>query len=134
MPESQQTGADELVRTASEIPPATWPELFSAQVRRRPEAVAVVYEDTALTYAELDERANRLAHALIARGAGPERVVGLCLPRSAELIVAIVAVLKAGGAYLPIDPEYPAERIAFMVRDARASVAVPDHDADEREP
>ncbi|WP_250008421.1 non-ribosomal peptide synthetase [Actinoplanes sp. M2I2] len=97
---------------------ATWPELFSVQVRRRPEAVAVVYEDMALTYAELDERANRLAHALIGRGAGPERVVGLCLPRSADLIVAEVAVLKAGAAYLPIDPEYPAERIAYLLADA----------------
>ncbi|WP_208116370.1 non-ribosomal peptide synthetase [Paractinoplanes brasiliensis] len=97
---------------------ATWPELFSEQVRRRPEAVAVVFEDTTLTYAELDERANRLAHALIARGAAPERVVGLCLPRSADLIVAEVAVLKAGAAYLPIDPDYPAERIGYLLADA----------------
>ncbi|MBL7253034.1 non-ribosomal peptide synthetase [Paractinoplanes lichenicola] len=108
----------EFARTDAVVTLATWPELFSAQVRQRPEAVAVVYEDTALTYAELDERANRLAHALIARGAGPERVVGLCLPRSADLIVAEVAVLKAGAAYLPIDPEYPAERIAYLLGDA----------------
>ncbi|MFI5843335.1 amino acid adenylation domain-containing protein [Catenuloplanes sp. NPDC051500] len=97
---------------------ATWPELFADQVRQRPEAVAVVYEGTTLTYAALDERANRLAHALIARGAGPEQVVGLCLPRSADLIVAEVAVLKAGAAYLPIDPEYPAERIGYLLADA----------------
>ncbi|WP_344317138.1 amino acid adenylation domain-containing protein [Actinoplanes couchii] len=97
---------------------ATWPELLAVQVRRRPDAVAVVYEDTVLTYAEVDERANRLAHALIARGAGPEQVVGLCLPRSADLIVAEVAVLKAGAAYLPIDPDYPAERIAYLLADA----------------
>ncbi len=109
----------EFARTDAVVTLATWPELFSAQVRQRPQAVAVVYEDTALTYAELDERANRLAHALIARGAGPEQVVGLCLPRSADLIVAEVAVLKAGAAYLPIDPEYPAERIAYLLADAR---------------
>ncbi|MEH1164048.1 amino acid adenylation domain-containing protein [Micromonospora sp. CPCC 205539] len=103
---------------ARETPLATWTELFSVQVRQRPQVVAVVYEDIALTYAELDERANRLAHALIARGAGLERVVGLCLPRSVDLIVAVVAVLKTGGAYLPIDPEYPAERIAYLLADA----------------
>ena len=113
----------EFARTDAVVTLATWPELFSAQVLQRPEAVAVVYEDTALTYAELDERANRLAHALIARGAGPEQVVGLCLPRSADLIVAEVAVLKAGAAYLPIDPEYPAERIAYLLADA-APIAV----------
>ncbi|MGW4644572.1 amino acid adenylation domain-containing protein [Sphaerisporangium sp. NPDC004334] len=104
--------------TAHEVPSLTWPEMFAEQVRRRPDAVALVFEDLALTYAELDERANRLAHALIARGAGPERVVGLALPRSAELIVAEVAVLKAGAAYLPLDTDYPAGRIAYMLADA----------------
>ena len=111
MPESHLTDS---VRTTL----TTWPELFAVQVRQRPGAVAVVFEDTALTYGELDERANRLARALIARGAGPERVVGLCLPRSLDLIVAEVAVLKAGAAYLPIDPEYPAERIGYLLADA----------------
>jgi non-ribosomal peptide synthetase component F len=105
---------------------ATWPELFEARVSATPDAVALVFEGTALTYAELNARANRLAHALVARGAGPERVVGLSLPRSVEMIVAEVAVLKAGGAYLPLDPDYPAERIAFMVADAAPVVVLDD--------
>ncbi|WP_422769149.1 amino acid adenylation domain-containing protein [Plantactinospora sp. WMMC1484] len=100
-------------------PPATWPALFAEQVRRAPGAVAVVCEDVELSYAELDARAGRLAAALVARGVGPERVVALCLPRSVEMIVAEVAVLKAGGAYLPVDRDYPAERIGFMLADAR---------------
>ncbi|WP_338900577.1 amino acid adenylation domain-containing protein [Streptomyces sp. TG1A-60] len=105
--------------TAHTVPADTWPAMFAARVRQRPDAVALVFEDEELTYAELDERANRLAHALIARGAGPERIVALALPRSAELIVAEVAVLKSGAAYLPIDHDYPAERIAYMLGDAR---------------
>src|SRR5262249_14080897 len=72
-----------------------------------------------LSFAELDERANRLAHALIRRGAGPERVVALALPRSVELITAQLAVAKAGAAFLPVDPAYPADRIAFMLADAQ---------------
>ncbi|QKV72487.1 amino acid adenylation domain-containing protein [Amycolatopsis sp. Hca4] len=100
-------------------PPATFPELFAARVRENPDAVALVFEDEELTYAELDARANRLAHVLIGRGAGPERVVALAVPRSIEMIVAELAVLKAGAAYLPLDQDYPAERIAFMVSDAR---------------
>ncbi|MEV7969457.1 non-ribosomal peptide synthase/polyketide synthase [Sphaerisporangium sp. NPDC088356] len=110
--------------TGHDIPSLTWPEMFAEQVRLRPDAVALVFEDTVLTYAELDERANRLAHALIARGAGPERVVGLALPRSAELIVAEVAVLKAGAAYLPLDTDYPADRIAYMLADAAPACLV----------
>ncbi|MEU9185750.1 amino acid adenylation domain-containing protein [Streptomyces sp. NPDC048484] len=101
------------------IPLRTWPEMFAEQVRQRPDEIALVFEDTRLTYAELDERANRLAHALVARGAGPERVVALAVPRSAELIVAEVAVLKSGAAYLPVDTDYPADRISYMLADAR---------------
>ncbi|MFJ7071664.1 amino acid adenylation domain-containing protein [Streptomyces sp. NPDC098781] len=104
--------------TEHTVPPDTWPAMFAEQVRTRPDEVALVFEEEELTYAELDERANRLAHALIARGAGPERIVALALPRSAELIVAEVAVLKSGAAYLPIDHDYPADRIAYMLRDA----------------
>ncbi|MFD1501195.1 non-ribosomal peptide synthetase, partial [Streptosporangium lutulentum] len=106
------------------VPPRTWPEMFAEQVRLRPDAVALVFEDTHLTYTELDERANRLAHALIARGAGPERVVALALPRSAELIIAEVAVLKSGAAYLPVDTDYPADRIAYMLADAAPACLV----------
>ncbi|WP_328369807.1 non-ribosomal peptide synthase/polyketide synthase [Streptomyces sp. NBC_00445] len=104
--------------TDHDVPLRTWPQMFAEQVRVRPDDIALVFEDTALTYAELDERAARLAHALIARGAGPERVVALAVPRSAELVVAEVAVLKSGAAYLPVDTDYPADRIAYMLTDA----------------
>ncbi|MEU9117943.1 amino acid adenylation domain-containing protein, partial [Streptomyces sp. NPDC048483] len=100
--------------------------LFGRQVHRTPDAVAVVCGDTALTYAELDARANRLAHALIAHGAGPERLVALALPRSAELVTAILAVLKTGAGYLPLDPEHPAARISGMLEDARPSLLLTD--------
>ncbi|MBW0092494.1 amino acid adenylation domain-containing protein, partial [Pseudonocardia sp. KRD-184] len=103
---------------------ATWPALFAEQVRRAPDAVALVLEDVELTYGELDARASRLAHVLAALGAGPERVVALTLPRSVDMIVAEVAVLKAGAAYLPLDPDYPAVRIAYMAADARPAVIV----------
>ncbi|MFE6281176.1 amino acid adenylation domain-containing protein [Streptomyces sp. NPDC057877] len=100
------------------VPLDTWPAMFAEQVRRRPDDVALVFEDEHLTYAGLDERANRLAHALLARGAGPERIVALSLPRSVDLFVAEVAVLKSGAAYLPVDHDYPADRIAYMLGDA----------------
>jgi amino acid adenylation domain-containing protein/non-ribosomal peptide synthase protein (TIGR01720 family) len=104
--------------TAHDIPPRTWPEMFADQVRQRPDDIALVFEDASLTYAELDDRAGRLASALIARGAGPERVVALAVPRSADLIVAEVAVLKSGAAYLPVDTDYPADRVSYMLADA----------------
>jgi amino acid adenylation domain-containing protein/non-ribosomal peptide synthase protein (TIGR01720 family) len=105
--------------TDREVATATLAELFEAQVARTPDAMAVAAEGLELSYAELNERANRLARLLIERGAGPERFVALALPRSAELIVALLAVLKSGAAYLPIDSGYPADRIAFMLDDAR---------------
>ncbi|MFD3586804.1 non-ribosomal peptide synthase/polyketide synthase [Streptomyces sp. NPDC058683] len=127
--------------TACPAPDAGLPALFEAQVRATPEAPAVVFEDTVLTYRELNRRANRLAHALIARGVGPEQVVALRLPRSAELVVAVVAVLKTGAAYLPVDPDYPAARIAYMLEDARPTVVLddlaavtPDGDLPEHDP
>jgi amino acid adenylation domain-containing protein len=104
--------------TASEVPGECWPQSFEAQVTRHPHRVAIVFEDRFLTYAELDAAANRLAHLLIERGAGPERLVGLALPRSPELFVAVAAVLKSGSGYLPLDPDNPAGRIRFMLSDA----------------
>ncbi|WP_157851799.1 AMP-binding protein, partial [Streptomyces monomycini] len=94
-----------------------FPELFARQVARTPDATALAFEDTTLTYRELDARANRLAHWLAGQGVGPETRVALVLPRSVELAVALLAVLKAGGAYVPVDPEYPRARRAFILAD-----------------
>ena len=102
------------------------PARFEAQVAATPEAVAVVFGPTTLTYAQLNARANRLAHHLMARGVGPEQLVALALPRGPELIVALLGVLKAGAAYLPLDVDYPPERIAFMLADAAPAVVVTD--------
>ncbi|GAB2609716.1 amino acid adenylation domain-containing protein [Kribbella endophytica] len=113
---------------------ATWPALFADHVRSTPDAVAVVFEQTSLTYAELDRAADRLARVLVAQGAGPEQVVGLALPRSIALIVAEVAVLKSGSAYLPLDVDYPAERIAYMLGDARPTCLVTTAELAERLP
>jgi amino acid adenylation domain-containing protein len=95
---------------------------FEAQVRRTPDAIAVVAGGERLTYAQLNARANRLAHHLRALGVAPETRVGVCIERSLDLVVAIYGVLKSGGAFVPLDPGYPAERIAFMLADADAPV------------
>ncbi|MFF1482018.1 amino acid adenylation domain-containing protein [Streptomyces sp. NPDC058301] len=102
----------------------TLPQLFEAQAVRTPDNTAVVYDTTSLSYRELNERANRLARALIARGAGPERLVALVLPRSAETVVALLAVVKAGAAWIPVDPEYPPARIAGLLASARPLLVV----------
>ncbi|WP_455678742.1 amino acid adenylation domain-containing protein, partial [Streptomyces atratus] len=120
--------------TAREVPQASLPELFAAQVAATPQAVAVVFEDTEVTYAELDARSNRLARLLIGRGVGPEDFVALALPRSVEMIVAQLAVAKAGAAFLPVDPEYPAERIAYMLADARPALLLTTMTVGERLP
>ncbi|MGW6535807.1 amino acid adenylation domain-containing protein [Streptomyces sp. NPDC055011] len=111
--------AERAATTTRDLPPGTVVDAFAARVREHPEAVALVAGTEELTYAELDARVDRLARLLAARGVGPERFVGIALPRGAELVVALLAVLRAGGAYLPLDLEYPAERLEFMVRDAR---------------
>ncbi len=98
--------------------------LFSEQAGRTPLAPAVIFEDQTLSYAELEARSNRLAHHLRGLGVGPEVVVGICLERSAEMVVGLLAILKAGGAYLPLDPDYPPERLAFMLADAGAPVVM----------
>ena len=93
-------------------------ELFEAQVEKTPDAVAVVFEDRQLSYAELNRRANRLAHHLRELGVKPDTRVALCVERGLEMIVALMAVLKAGGAYVPLDPAYPVERLRFMLADS----------------
>jgi amino acid adenylation domain-containing protein/non-ribosomal peptide synthase protein (TIGR01720 family) len=110
--------------TAVDVPEATFPELFEAQAARTPDATALVFQDTALSFAELNARANRLARHLIDNGAEAERFVAVALPRSAELVVAILAVLKTGAAYLPLDPELPPDRIDFVLRDAQPVLVV----------
>src|SRR5262249_33253568 len=117
-PEERRIALLEWNDTARAIPSATWPELFAAQVGRTPDAVAALFEDQRLTYAQLDARANRLAHHLRAAGVGPEIVVGLCLERSLEMLIGLIGILKAGGAYLPLDPSYPRERLRFAIEDA----------------
>ena len=101
-------------------------DLFEAQVRRTPDATALVDGTRQWTYRELDQRANRLAHYLQARGVGPDRLVAARLPRSPELIVALWGILKAGGAYLPLDPQLPAQRLRFTLEDAGVDVVVTD--------
>jgi amino acid adenylation domain-containing protein len=97
-------------------------QLFEEQVERTPDAVAVVYEDEQLTYHQLNCRANQLAHHLRSLGVGADVLVGLCVERSLEMIVGLLGIFKAGGAYLPLDPEYPQERLEFMLEDAQISV------------
>ncbi|MGE7955443.1 non-ribosomal peptide synthase/polyketide synthase [Pseudomonas sp. NPDC089530] len=97
-------------------------ELVSDRARENPQAVAVLFGDQQLTYGELESRANRLARALIARGVGPEVRVAIAMPRSAEIMVAFLAVLKAGGVYVPLDVEYPRDRLLYMMQDSRAKL------------
>jgi non-ribosomal peptide synthetase component F len=99
-------------------------ELFEAQADRTPDALAVRCGHTQLTYGELDHRANGFARRLIELGVGPEVLVGVCLDRSLELVIALLGVLKAGGGYLPLDPAYPQERLRFMLSDSNAGVVV----------
>nr|WP_066382496.1 MULTISPECIES: amino acid adenylation domain-containing protein [unclassified Anabaena] len=113
--------------------------LFTAQVKRTPNAIAVTFEQQQLTYQELNARANQLAHYLQTLGVKPETLVGVCVERSVEMVVCLLGILKAGGAYVPIDPEYPQERIAYMLEDSQVNVLltqekllsqIPQHQAD----
>ena len=108
--------------------------LFETQVERAPHAIALTCDGQAMTYQDLNARANRLAHHLRTLKLGPETVVGLCLERSPNLVVAILAVLKAGAAYLPLDPTYPAERLRFLVDDARVPVLLTQESVRDRLP
>lgn len=97
-------------------------QLFAAQVEQTPDAVAVVFRDSQLTYRELNERANQLAHYLQKLGVKPEVLVGICVERSLEMVVGVLGILKAGGAYLPLDPTYPQARLAFMLSDSQVPI------------
>ncbi|HEV2148540.1 MAG TPA: amino acid adenylation domain-containing protein, partial [Longimicrobiaceae bacterium] len=110
--------------TAAPYPPACVHELVAAQAARTPCAAAVVFRGETLSYAELESRANRLAHHLRRLGVGPETRVGVCLERTLELVVALLAVLKAGGAYVPLDPAYPRERLGWMQEDAGVALVL----------
>ena len=110
--------------TAVPVPAATVPGLIAAQAARTPDAVAVISGDAHLSYGELEARSGRLAGYLRSAGAGPETVAGVCLERGAEMVTALLAIWKAGAAWLPVDPGYPAERVAFVLADGRARVVV----------
>ncbi|WP_190120132.1 non-ribosomal peptide synthetase, partial [Streptomyces flavofungini] len=110
--------------TAAPVVAHTMAEAFAEQVVAGPDRIAVICGEQELTYRELDARANRLARVLLAHGVARDSVVGLALPRSTEQIVTVLAILKAGGCYLPLDPEYPAERLAFMISDSAPALVV----------
>ncbi len=99
-------------------------QMFEAQVEQTPDVVAVLDQDERLTYQELNQRANQLAHYLRQHGVGPEVLVGLCVERSVAMVVGVLGILKAGGAYVPLDPTYPRERLAFMLEDARVPIVL----------
>src|SRR6185295_127578 len=109
---------EEVNATDAPVPSGTLVDLFEGQASRRPDGVALVCGSTTLSYAALEAASNRLAWALIEAGIGAEDIVALCLERSPTLIVAILGTLKAGAAYLPLDPEHPPERLGFMLGDA----------------
>jgi surfactin family lipopeptide synthetase A len=113
-------------RTEQSYPSACIHQLFESQAARSPGVVAVATAGLQMTYRELNERANQLAHYLIRQGVGPEVPVGLCLNRGAEMVVALLAVLKAGGAYVPLDPRLPDERLATMLADVKPKTIITD--------
>ncbi len=121
---SRAGAAAALPSPGSSLPEGRVIDLFAAQVARTPEATALVFGEERLSYGALDARVNRLARLLVERGIGPESMVAVCLERSFALVEAILAVLKAGGAYLPLDPDYPEERLALMLADAEPKLVL----------
>ena len=109
-------------------------ELFEQQAERTPESVAVVFEETQLTYRELNSQSNQLAHYLRAAGAGPDVLVGVCLERSAEIPLALLGIVKAGASYLPLEPDYPAERLRFILENSGSSILVTQKSLSDRLP
>lgn len=124
----------EITETATQSRSADCVQLFEAQAARTPEATAVVFGDAQLSYRELNARANQLARELLRLGTDPDSLVGICLGRSPEMVIAVLATLKAGAAYLPLDPSYPRERLAFMLQDAGASVLLTESSLIEKLP
>ncbi|MFG1954931.1 amino acid adenylation domain-containing protein [Micromonospora sp. NPDC048830] len=120
--------------TATGTEPQFLHELFEAQAMRTPDSIALVYEEEQLSYAELNRRANQLAHWLQARGVGPEVLVALCMERSVEVLVGLLGVLKAGGGYVPMDPGYPPERLSFLIEDAGVKLVLTQSHVRERVP
>src|SRR5690606_9572435 len=137
MPPTRTTSLEPFTPAHGAPPPAEWhaaaapyprdlclPQLVEAQVARTPQAIAAVFGEHQVTYHELNQRANRLAHHLRALGVVPDQRVAVCLTRGIDMLVAMLAVMKAGGAYLPLDPEYPAQRLAFMLGDAGVRIVL----------
>jgi amino acid adenylation domain-containing protein/thioester reductase-like protein len=123
VPEVERLALAEFNHTSQDYPDTeTLQSLFETQVEQTPDQTALVFGKDELTYADFNSRANRLAHHLIAQGVGPEQAVGLLLDRSFEMLVGMYAIIKAGGAYLPLDPDYPAERLDGMIADAQVNV------------
>src|SRR5439155_19362738 len=110
--------------TAAPFPDATVHGLIAEQTARTPDAAAVRFGGASITYAELDRRSNQLGRELVARGVARGDLVALCLPRSIDMVVGLLAILKAGAAYVPIDPAYPPGRVAHMITDSAARVAI----------
>ncbi|MGW3730212.1 condensation domain-containing protein, partial [Streptomyces sp. NPDC000851] len=117
--------------TATPLPAGTAAELFQARATAAPDTSALIAEGVHISYADLNARANRMARLLVEQGVGPEQIVALAIPRSPDLIAALLAVLKAGAAYLPLDTTYPVDRIRFMLRDARPSLVLAHSSAGE---
>ena len=111
-------------QTSKGIVPECLPDMFEAQVDRTPNGTALAFQKSQFTYAELDQAANRFARCLAARGIGPESIVALLVPRSPEMVIALLGIVKAGAAYLPLDPEHPSERLHYMLQDSGARLAV----------
>ncbi|MFG2000817.1 amino acid adenylation domain-containing protein [Spirillospora sp. NPDC048911] len=140
LPDERRSLGEEWDASQRPLPPVTVAELLSERAARVPDEIALVFGPERLTYGELDARINRMARLLLARGAAPERVVALALPRSVEMVVALFAVLQTGAAYLPLDLEYPAERLEFMLGDTApacvltttaVAATLPDVDVDQ---
>ena len=133
-PDERRELLEELNQTGQTIPEQTLPELFEEQVRRTPNAAAVAFEGKCFTYVELNKRANHLAHYLRDMGIGAEVRVGLCMEQGLELVVGLLGILKACGSYVPLDPEHPLERLAYMMEDSQPAAIITQSSVRDRLP